>query len=197
MTATPEPCTDDRRRRTIKAVPLRHPRRWVAAAVLAGPGRPVHLRRGDQRRLPLGHATRKYLFDQRITQAALVTLELTVLAMVIGVVLGVVLAVMRLSPNPVLSLGRLGLPVDLPRHAGLRAAGVLGPVSVALPDARHRHPVRSGSSRIYRHEALITLVRRRRASGWRSTRRPTWPRSCGPASCPSTRGRPRRRPRWA
>jgi len=32
-----------------------------------------------------------------------VTLELTVLAMVIGVVLGVVMAVMRLSPNPVVS----------------------------------------------------------------------------------------------
>jgi polar amino acid transport system permease protein len=45
---------------------------------------------------------RKYLFDQRISQAAIVTLELTVIAMAIGIVLGVLLAVMRLSPNFVL-----------------------------------------------------------------------------------------------
>src|SRR5690606_24173326 len=43
----------------------------------------------------------QYLFDRRVSAAALVTLELTVLAMVIAIVLGVILAVMRLSPNPV------------------------------------------------------------------------------------------------
>lgn len=45
---------------------------------------------------------RKYLLDQRISAAAIVTLQLTVIAMAIGIVLGVVLAVMRLSPNFVL-----------------------------------------------------------------------------------------------
>lgn len=40
-----------------------------------------------------------YLFDQRVLDGVVKTLELTVLAMVIGIVLGVVLAVMRLSPN--------------------------------------------------------------------------------------------------
>jgi polar amino acid transport system permease protein len=45
---------------------------------------------------------RKYLFDQRVSQAALITIDLTVLSMLLGVVLGVTLAVMRLSPNPVL-----------------------------------------------------------------------------------------------
>ncbi|SIO25385.1 amino acid ABC transporter permease [Agromyces cerinus] len=44
----------------------------------------------------------KYLFDQRISQAAGYTLLLTVLSMVIGVVLGIILAVMRQSENPVL-----------------------------------------------------------------------------------------------
>ncbi|WP_157008925.1 amino acid ABC transporter permease [Agromyces laixinhei] len=44
----------------------------------------------------------KYVFDQRVSQAAGYTLLLTVLAMVIGVVLGVILAVMRQSENPVL-----------------------------------------------------------------------------------------------
>ena len=43
----------------------------------------------------------KYLFDKRISAAALVTLQLTVYAMIIGVALGLLLAVMRLSPNPV------------------------------------------------------------------------------------------------
>lgn len=85
----------------IKAVPLRRPGRWVAAIVIA-----ILLAL-----FVYGAATnegyqwstyRDYLFDERITQGALVTLELTVLAMVIGVVLGVTLAVMRLSPNPVL-----------------------------------------------------------------------------------------------
>ncbi|WP_156109839.1 amino acid ABC transporter permease, partial [Cryobacterium sp. MLB-32] len=45
----------------------------------------------------------KYLFDQRISQAAFVTLQLTVYSMVIAIILGVVLAVMRLSPNPVVN----------------------------------------------------------------------------------------------
>ena len=85
----------------IKAVPLRRPGRWVAAIVI---GILLAL-------FVYGAATndgyqwstyRDYLFDVRIAEGALVTLELTVLAMVIGVVLGVTLAVMRLSPNPVL-----------------------------------------------------------------------------------------------
>ena len=40
-----------------------------------------------------------YLFDQRVLDGVVKTIELTVLAMLIGVVLGVLLAVMRLSPN--------------------------------------------------------------------------------------------------
>ena len=91
----------------IEAIPLRRPGRWIAAAVV------VLL-------LALfvyGAATNKnfqwntyasYLFDRRIEQGALVTIELTVYAMLIAVVLGVVLAVMRLSPNPVLSSAAWG-----------------------------------------------------------------------------------------
>jgi len=85
----------------IKAVPLRRPGRWVAAIIIVIL---VVL-------FLYGAATNgayqwktywDYLFDVRIFHGMLVTLELTVLAMVIGVVLGVTLAVMRLSPNPVL-----------------------------------------------------------------------------------------------
>ncbi|MGF6881248.1 polar amino acid transport system permease protein [Nocardia sp. GAS34] len=85
----------------IKAVPLRRPGRWLAAVVLA-----ILLAL-----FLYGAATNDgyqwktywdYLFDVRIFDGAVVTLELTVLAMIIGVALGVALAVMRLSPNPVL-----------------------------------------------------------------------------------------------
>jgi len=48
-------------------------------------------------------AVGRYLFGTLILRGIIVTLELTVLAMAIGVGLGIVLAVMRLSPNPVVS----------------------------------------------------------------------------------------------
>jgi polar amino acid transport system permease protein len=44
-----------------------------------------------------------YLFSSRVLDGLRVTIELTVIAMAIGIVLGVVLAVMRLSPNPLVS----------------------------------------------------------------------------------------------
>jgi polar amino acid transport system permease protein len=46
-----------------------------------------------------------YLFDPRITRGVVVTIELTLAAQALGVVLGVVLAIMRLSPNPLVSGG--------------------------------------------------------------------------------------------
>lgn len=85
---------------TIHAVPLRHPWRWVAAIViiiLVG----LFLY-GAATNEAYGWATyRKYLFDQRITQAAWNTIQLTIWSMVLGLVLGIILAVMRLSPNAV------------------------------------------------------------------------------------------------
>jgi polar amino acid transport system permease protein len=45
----------------------------------------------------------EFLFDSRILEGLVVTLELTVIAMAIGIALGVVLAIMRLSPNPLIS----------------------------------------------------------------------------------------------
>jgi polar amino acid transport system permease protein len=44
-----------------------------------------------------------YLFSSRILDGLLVTLELTIIAMAIGIALGVMLAVMRMSPNPLVS----------------------------------------------------------------------------------------------
>lgn len=86
----------------IVAIPLRHPVRNVIAVVIilivvlfvvdAAFFRPAY----DW------PAVGKYIFDTRVSQAALVTIELTVLAMVGAIVLGTLLAVMRLSPNPML-----------------------------------------------------------------------------------------------
>ena len=87
--------------RPIKAVPLRRPGRWVSAVVLLVVlGLFVY---GAATNDAYGWAVyRKYLFDQRISQAALVTLALTAIAMVAAVVLGIVLAIMRRSDNLVL-----------------------------------------------------------------------------------------------
>jgi len=49
------------------------------------------------------HVVGHYLFDPRILRGAWTTIYLTFLAMVIGIALGVIAAVMRLSPNPIVS----------------------------------------------------------------------------------------------
>ncbi len=82
-------------------VRLRHPGRWVAAAVI------VFLlvvfvhfvATAPKLRLDL---VAGYLFEKSIMLGLLKTLQLTVIAMLVGIVLGTVLAVMRLSENPVL-----------------------------------------------------------------------------------------------
>jgi polar amino acid transport system permease protein len=45
----------------------------------------------------------EYLFSPEILRGLVVTLELTALSMLVGIVLGTILAVMRLSPNPLVS----------------------------------------------------------------------------------------------
>lgn len=84
----------------IKAKPLRHPGRWITAAILVALSILfiVDAAGRDAYDWP---TYRAYIFDTRILTAAGHTLALTVLSMIIGVVLGVVLAVMRMSPNPV------------------------------------------------------------------------------------------------
>ena len=84
----------------IEAKPLRHPGRWITAAILVALS--ILFIVDAAGRDAYGWSTyRAYIFDTRILTAAGHTLALTVLSMIIGVVLGVVLAVMRMSPNPV------------------------------------------------------------------------------------------------
>jgi len=86
----------------IKAVPLRRPGRWIASAIVlvvaASIVRSVAINKNFEWGV-VGH----YLFDPRILHGVTVTLELTGLSMAIGTVLGIILAVMRLSPNPLIS----------------------------------------------------------------------------------------------
>ncbi len=86
----------------IRAVPVRHPGRWVAAVVVVilavAAGRSVVTNPRFE-----WSVVGNYLFDERVLEGLRVTLELTVIAMAIGVVLGILLAVMRLSPNPLVS----------------------------------------------------------------------------------------------
>jgi len=81
---------------------VRHPGRWIAAAIIlivaASLIRSAILDTGSNKGFQwvwVGH----YLFDPRILHGVLVTIRLTVLSMAIGILLGIVLAVMRLSPN--------------------------------------------------------------------------------------------------
>jgi polar amino acid transport system permease protein len=86
----------------IKAVPVRRPGRWIASAIVVLVAASIVRSVVTNKRFQW-HVVGHYLFDSRILHGVVVTLELTVIAMVIGVILGITLAVMRLSPNPLLS----------------------------------------------------------------------------------------------
>ena len=85
----------------IRAVPVRHPWRWVAIVVIAVlVAMLVHmLFTNPNLEWPY---VRKYLFSQIILRGVWMTIKLTILSMAIGIVLGVVAAIMRLSDNPVI-----------------------------------------------------------------------------------------------
>lgn len=86
----------------IKAVPVRHPGRWVAAVailyVIVALGNSIATNPRFE-----WNVIFDYLFSDPIMRGLGNTLVLTVVAMVVGVVLGIVLAVMRRSDNPLLS----------------------------------------------------------------------------------------------
>ena len=88
----------------IKAIPVRHPGRWVASAVvLLLSAMFVHmLFTNDAFQWQF---IRDNAFSEPVMTGARNTLILTALSMFFGITLGIVLAVMRLSPNPVLSGG--------------------------------------------------------------------------------------------
>jgi polar amino acid transport system permease protein len=86
----------------IRAVPVRRPGRWIAGAIVLVVAVALVRSVVTNPRFEWS-VVGNYLFDSRILEGARVTIELTAIAMAIGIVLGVVLAVMRLSPNPLVS----------------------------------------------------------------------------------------------
>jgi polar amino acid transport system permease protein len=100
--SSPEVTSGTGRPDEIRAVPVRRPGRWVAAAIVlviaVALVRSAATSSGFQ-----WEVVGEYLFQTPILEGLVVTLELTVIAMVIGVILGVMLAVMRVSSNPLLS----------------------------------------------------------------------------------------------
>jgi polar amino acid transport system permease protein len=86
----------------IRAVPVRRPGRWVAGVVIVVLAtllsNVIHTDKNFE-----WNVVWHYLFDHRILIGLRTTLILTVVAMALGVVIGVALAVMRLSPNPLVS----------------------------------------------------------------------------------------------
>jgi polar amino acid transport system permease protein len=86
----------------IKAIPVRHPGRWIAAAIILILAAALAKSIATNHRFEWG-VVRHYFTSSQVLHGLLVTLELTALSMAIGIVLGVVLAIMRLSPNPLVS----------------------------------------------------------------------------------------------
>lgn len=86
----------------IKAVPVRHPGRWLGAAVvLVLVAMFIHFLLASK---ALDWSEQwKYLFSDPVLKGVRNTVWLTLAAMVGGVVLGIALALMRLSANPLLS----------------------------------------------------------------------------------------------
>ncbi|MFF4825682.1 amino acid ABC transporter permease [Streptomyces sp. NPDC001312] len=83
-------------------VRLRHPWRWVAVAVLAYVAVRVVLAFAGNDNMHwdvVGH----YLFAPAVLRGLLLTVELTAAAMGLAIAVGITIALMRLSPNPVLS----------------------------------------------------------------------------------------------
>jgi polar amino acid transport system permease protein len=93
--------TERGRPEDIKAVPVRHPGRWVAAVVASVTGASLLWSFLNNSRAEWNVFT-EWFFNPRITDGVLVTIELTAVSMIVGLALGVVLAVMRQSANPVL-----------------------------------------------------------------------------------------------
>jgi polar amino acid transport system permease protein len=100
--ATGPPSAGAARPEAIKAIPVRHPWRWISAVVVVlitlsliwtvATAPYMHW-----------HFVTDFLFNRLILEGIQLTILLTIAAMLIGIVGGILLAVMRLSPNPVMS----------------------------------------------------------------------------------------------
>lgn len=81
---------------------MRRPGRWIAAALVLVVAVALVRSVATNPRFEWS-VVDGYLFDARILEGLRLTIELTAIAMAIGIALGIALAVMRLSPNPLVS----------------------------------------------------------------------------------------------
>jgi len=93
---------DSGRPEEIKAVPVRHPGRWLAAGLVLLVVVSLSDSMATNPRFQWG-VVGDYLLSSRVLRGLAATIELTVISMAIGISLGLVLALMRLSPNPLVS----------------------------------------------------------------------------------------------
>jgi polar amino acid transport system permease protein len=94
----PAPSTPE----AIKAVPVRHYGRWVGAVVVGLLALWLVTAAAGTENIQWDQVP-GYLFNPNVLEGLGNTLLISITAMAVGIVLGVVFAVMRLSPNPVLS----------------------------------------------------------------------------------------------
>jgi len=97
-----ETTTERARPEPIQAVPVRHPWRWVSTIVL------LVLVAMFAHMLVTNKAFQwnfmvENMFRPPVISGLIGTIKLTIFSMIIGIVLGVILAIMRLSPNKILS----------------------------------------------------------------------------------------------
>jgi polar amino acid transport system permease protein len=90
------------RPKPIKAIPVRHWGRWVAAVLILVAAAALIVSLAKNPNVDV-RTIGQYLFKPLTLRGVVVTIELTIVAMVIGIFGGMALAVMRLSENPVLS----------------------------------------------------------------------------------------------
>ncbi|MCD6726385.1 MAG: amino acid ABC transporter permease [Solirubrobacteraceae bacterium] len=93
---------DGRQPEEVPAIPVRHYGRWVVGGVLLVLIANLVYSVSNNPRFEWG-VVGQYLLSERVLDGVVMMLELTVISMGLGITLGVVLAVMRMSPNPLVS----------------------------------------------------------------------------------------------
>jgi polar amino acid transport system permease protein len=123
----------------IKAIPVRHPGRWVATAViLLFVAMAINMAVTNPNFA--WDVVRENIFATTILEGVWATVWITIVAMIVGIAGGVVLSVMRLSPNPVLSNVAMvyiwffrGTPVLVQLIFWFNLAALVPQISIGIP----------------------------------------------------------------
>jgi polar amino acid transport system permease protein len=156
------------RPQAVKAVPVRHPGRWLGIAVIAVlVAMFVHLIVTNKNFEwgfvfnSIAPGQRGAMFIPPVLEGLRGTILLTVFSMLIGVVLGILLAIMRLSPNPILSWVGSRTSGSSARCHGSRA---LHPFGGTERGRRWPHAVRKADRRDLRiHDLSLKIFSVQRA----------------------------------